>query len=731
MAGFSADINFQPASAATPAGTIADAGQTYGSRNGQTYGWNRDNAAATRDRDNWTSPDQSKDTLAHLGGRYADQWEIAVPNGTYQVKIVAGDPSYLDSSYNLALEGRSALSGNPSASNRWIESTGFVGVSDGKLTLSIAGGWNNKINRITISEQQIIAGGLPTGAANLFASSAEVGTAWMTWRDNATNETGFYLQQSTDSVNYATIQTLAANSTSGWVTNLAAGDYWFRVVPFNAAGTGTPVTSAKVSVRGNTWTPPVNVATPSSPSALSGSATTPRTASLNWIDNSANETGFKVQESTDGWSFYEVATVAANATSYTRTGINGNADYWYRIIAFNNAGNSNATAALKIRTIDAVTPVGPVTPVNPGAPRTPTSVQATATGSNQAIISWVDNASNEVGFYVEESTDGVNFSALGQTWANVTAYTRTGLQANRTYYYRVVAYNGAGNSAPSTSGSVFSYGQTLPPVNPNYFDGVTANPEYRHDQVRNAMADLGIKAVRLWVSVDWNSPANNRREWDILRQYRQAGYMVVACLHDKNVPSPDAVRNWFNWTRNNTDAYNTVDRWEILNEPNLPLFFNGNLNQYVNNVLKPSYETLKAAGETVIGAGLSWNLAALREVRDLGYLNYVDYANYHAYGYSAQDQIQLVTQAKAIFAGKPLMMTEWNLQMGGYGVNAWAAELAKVRNWVTQNVESAFYYHILVKNTPGGAAGLMSDNGSGTYQRNALFYDLYESWNPG
>src|SRR2546423_227824 len=78
---FSAHVNFAPASAAGVSGYVVDAGNTYGSRNGLTYGWNTNIGSQTRNRDASNSADQLHDTLAQMPS--GSKWEIAVPNGTY------------------------------------------------------------------------------------------------------------------------------------------------------------------------------------------------------------------------------------------------------------------------------------------------------------------------------------------------------------------------------------------------------------------------------------------------------------------------------------------------------------------------------------------------------------------------------------------------------------------------------------------------------------------------
>jgi glucose/arabinose dehydrogenase len=148
-------VNFQPAASPVPAGYLVDGGLVYGSRgNGQTYGWTIDNTAQTRDRNAANSPDQRYDTLTHLQKPANPDavWEIAVPNGSYRVRIVSGDASNVDSVFRVAAEGVLVVSGTPTTSTRWIEGTATVAVNDGRLTVrSGTGASNNKICFLEIS----------------------------------------------------------------------------------------------------------------------------------------------------------------------------------------------------------------------------------------------------------------------------------------------------------------------------------------------------------------------------------------------------------------------------------------------------------------------------------------------------------------------------------------------------------------------------------------------------
>lgn len=133
---FATHINFQPASAPAYSGYLVDSGATYASRgNGFTYGWAA--SAATVDRNNSASPDQRYDTYANMGAlpSQSAKWELSVPNGSYNVTLVAGDPA-MTGAQTILMEGGSFLNGTPTSAQRWITKTGTVSVSDGKLTMT-------------------------------------------------------------------------------------------------------------------------------------------------------------------------------------------------------------------------------------------------------------------------------------------------------------------------------------------------------------------------------------------------------------------------------------------------------------------------------------------------------------------------------------------------------------------------------------------------------------------
>jgi hypothetical protein len=148
---FEVKIDFQPETPRReihnplPAEYLRDTGAEFGNRdNGFAYGWNAPNRTA---RDRRKTRDQRYDTVIDFKSDGQDLvWNLAVPNGSYEVTLVAGDPGYFDSHYQILAEGKVALEADPTSERRFFEATARVEVKDRSLTLSSgAASINNKI----------------------------------------------------------------------------------------------------------------------------------------------------------------------------------------------------------------------------------------------------------------------------------------------------------------------------------------------------------------------------------------------------------------------------------------------------------------------------------------------------------------------------------------------------------------------------------------------------------
>jgi predicted phage tail protein len=81
---------------------------------------------------------------------------------------------------------------------------------------------------------------------------------------------------------------------------------------------------------------------PAAPSLLTATVVSCNCIRLNWRDNSTNEQGFKIErcQGTSCSSFTQIATVGANVTTYSNTGLTAGVSYSYRVRAYNAGGNS-------------------------------------------------------------------------------------------------------------------------------------------------------------------------------------------------------------------------------------------------------------------------------------------------------------------------------------------------------------------------------------------------------
>ena len=150
-------INFQDGTSAGRPGYLPDRGAAFGKHaNGQTYGWNKNNSANGRNRNAQLIQDERFDTFALMQNASNPDatWDMAVANGTYQVRVVAGDPTgTANALYKINVEGMLAVdSVVPPAVGEFFDGTVTVTVTDGRLTITNAtGSINNKICFIEIT----------------------------------------------------------------------------------------------------------------------------------------------------------------------------------------------------------------------------------------------------------------------------------------------------------------------------------------------------------------------------------------------------------------------------------------------------------------------------------------------------------------------------------------------------------------------------------------------------
>jgi len=231
------------------------------------------------------------------------------------------------------------------------------------------------------------------------------------------------------------VQYINSKSATTVAGDLGAEGIFF--IPANQSPTGVPLVVVSNEVSGTISVYSVGgVAIPTAPTVLIANANnTLASIAFIWTDNANNETGFEIQRSATSATagFATLATVNANIVTYTDNTINNNEKYYYRVRAINDFGYSTFSNVLD----------------TPAIPNAPTTLQVqTAQNPTRNTLTWIDNASNEVGYSVERKTLTGTFAEIikvttGNTYADNTAVIGQG------YVYRVRAYNISGSSAYS------------------------------------------------------------------------------------------------------------------------------------------------------------------------------------------------------------------------------------------------------------------------------------------
>ena len=242
-------------------------------------------------------------------------------------------------------------------------------------------------------------------------------SATLQWQDNSTIETGFEIDKSTDGANFTLAKSVSSNTEKTNISGiyLTGQTYYFRVRAKTANNYSPYTQNASGQLQFN------------APSNLSVSFSSDTSATIQWQDNSSFESGFDIEKSTDGINFTFVKSAMANTVT---TSISGtyltNQTYYFRLRAKTSHNYSlySQTVSSKLQLkLDA-----------------PTNLAVSFPLETSATLQWTDNSTMEIGFDIEKSTDGTNFTLVKSVPINTVNTAITGIYlTTQTYYFRVRA----------------------------------------------------------------------------------------------------------------------------------------------------------------------------------------------------------------------------------------------------------------------------------------------------
>ena len=222
---------------------------------------------------------------------------------------------------------------------------------------------------------------------------------------------GFTVERSIDGTTWALAGVTAAGVTT-YNDNSLFGSmrYFYRVSSNDASGKSVP--SDPVSA----------INRPNAPFNLTTESISTSQIVLNWRDVSG-ETGYRIERSTDGVTYTQIATVGVNIPSYVDSGFSANTVRKYRVTALSTQGDSPISVVI-----------------------TASTRLATATGQSfvtvaptQLAIQWTAIA-GATNYRIERSTDNITFTSLATVGAVLT-YSDTTVTPLNAYYYRVTGTN--------------------------------------------------------------------------------------------------------------------------------------------------------------------------------------------------------------------------------------------------------------------------------------------------
>jgi uncharacterized delta-60 repeat protein len=244
----------------------------------------------------------------------------------------------------------------------------------------------------------------------------------LTWIDSDSGVTGYKIERSRDGSNWAEIggspATSATYADSGLRDDVA---YHYRVRAYDDAGDSpysTPITSDAI------------VPLPTDPGLAVGNCwATGGKVSIYWLDNSTNETGFRIEQQQDSWQgeWTTAETVGPNAESCTLSGFSPGDYLNFRVVAFNSAGDSAPADVALNNSI----------PTFDSSVTAPSNLQATLNSNGtSATLSWTPGSAST---WIEGSVDGTSFF-LYRPRVSDSTLSSVPLLPGKTYTFRAYTY---------------------------------------------------------------------------------------------------------------------------------------------------------------------------------------------------------------------------------------------------------------------------------------------------
>ncbi|MBI5739256.1 MAG: DUF2341 domain-containing protein [Nitrospirae bacterium] len=282
----------------------------------------------------------------------------------------------------------------------------------------------------------------PPAPSGLTASAADTTQIDLSWSDNTTGEDGFKIERCAGAgcSDFAEIAVAGANTTSYQDASVCGStSYSYRVEAYRTGRWSTGYGSQAQAA----------TSTPGAPGTFTATRISEAQINLSWTDTIPDETGFKVDRCTGAGcaDFAEIASLAANTTTYSDSGLAPATSFTYRVRAYKTAAcpwETTGGAASATTSVSA-----------------PSGLSDSTANTTQINLSWTDRTVSETGFKIERCGGAgcSDFTEIDTVAANAVTYQDTTVCSSTSYNYRVRAYktgewdSGYSNTTSATTGA--------------------------------------------------------------------------------------------------------------------------------------------------------------------------------------------------------------------------------------------------------------------------------------
>ncbi|NOS69040.1 MAG: PKD domain-containing protein [Verrucomicrobia bacterium] len=329
---------------------------------------------------------------------------------------------------------------NPISARNFLSSGGGI-VFIGTHPTSGALYYITYMNNVTVIRKILYAPGGNQPPTALPVANLNFGAAPLAVQFTGTNSFDPEGTQMTYSWSFGDGTASSTNANPSHIFNVTGGVITNYIVKLVVKDAGNATSTNSLTIYVNNTPPSITITSPTNGThyPMTGDTVYPLTATVDDAEHPANQLAYTWQLFLHHNDHVHPEATDANVTSSATISPVGCGEetFYYRV---------------RLTVTDPMGLAGVAeTFVYPGCalPSAPANLAAFAVSTNQILLTWTDTATNELGFRIERSTNGNDFTQIATSPTGQTSYTNTGLVTGTAYYFQVRAYSADGDSAPS------------------------------------------------------------------------------------------------------------------------------------------------------------------------------------------------------------------------------------------------------------------------------------------